>query len=69
MVPRRILPERVFGSRATVIANLSGHKDIAECAVIGISDALKGEIPCGFIVLKTGVKRPVKSAPCPLYPP
>ena len=38
---------------------LSGHKDVAECAVIGIADALKGEIPCGFIVLKAGVERPV----------
>jgi propionyl-CoA synthetase len=38
---------------------LSGHKDVAECAVIGVADALKGEIPCGFIVLKAGVNRPV----------
>jgi propionyl-CoA synthetase len=37
---------------------LSGHKDVAECAVIGIADALKGEVPCGFIVLKAGVNRP-----------
>ena len=37
---------------------LSGHKDVAECAVIGVADALKGEIPCGFIVLKAGVNRP-----------
>jgi acyl-coenzyme A synthetase/AMP-(fatty) acid ligase len=37
---------------------LSGHKDVAECAVIGITDALKGEVPCGFIVLKAGVARP-----------
>jgi propionyl-CoA synthetase len=37
---------------------LSGHRDVAECAVIGIADALKGEIPCGFIVLKPGVNRP-----------
>ena len=36
---------------------LSGHKDVAECAVIGIADALKGEVPCGFIVLKSGVNR------------
>ena len=36
---------------------LSGHKDVAECAVIGVADALKGEIPCGFIVLKAGVNR------------
>jgi len=32
--------------------------DVAECAVIGIADTLKGEIPCGFIVLKAGVNRP-----------
>ena len=38
---------------------LAGHKDVAECAVIGVADALKGEIPCGFIVLKAGVNRPV----------
>jgi propionyl-CoA synthetase len=38
---------------------LSGHKDVAECAVIGIADALKGEVPCGFVVLKAGVERPV----------
>jgi propionyl-CoA synthetase len=36
---------------------LAGHKDVAECAVIGIKDALKGEVPCGFIVLKAGVDR------------
>jgi propionyl-CoA synthetase len=36
---------------------LSGHRDVAECAVIGIADALKGEVPCGFIVLKAGVNR------------
>jgi propionyl-CoA synthetase len=38
---------------------LSGHSDVAECAVIGISDPLKGEVPCGFIVLKASVDRPV----------
>jgi propionyl-CoA synthetase len=38
---------------------LSGHKDVAECAVIGVADALKGEVPCGFVVLKAGVDRPV----------
>jgi propionyl-CoA synthetase len=38
---------------------LSEHKDVAECAVIGISDPLKGEVPCGFIVLKAGVDRPL----------
>jgi propionyl-CoA synthetase len=37
---------------------LAAHKDVAECAVIGIRDALKGEVPAGFIVLKAGVNRP-----------
>jgi len=38
-------------------AVLAGHPDVAECAVIGIRDALKGEVPCGFVVLKAGVER------------
>jgi propionyl-CoA synthetase len=38
---------------------LSAHRDVAECAVIGIADTLEGEVPCGFVVLKTGVQRPV----------
>jgi len=37
---------------------LASHKDVAECAVLGIKDELKGEVPCGFIVLKSGVNRP-----------
>ncbi|WP_445376499.1 propionyl-CoA synthetase [Niveispirillum fermenti] len=37
---------------------LSGHSDVAECAVIGVADALKGQLPLGFIVLKRGVDRP-----------
>ena len=36
---------------------LSGHADIAECAVIGVADQLKGQMPLGLIVLKTGVDR------------
>jgi propionyl-CoA synthetase len=36
---------------------LSSHQDVAECAVMGIKDELKGEVPCGFIVLKAGVTR------------
>jgi len=36
---------------------LSSHPDVAECAVIGIKDELKGEVPCGFVVLKAGVAR------------
>src|SRR5205085_8604617 len=36
---------------------LASHEDVAECAVIGIKDELKGEVPCGFVVLKAGVTR------------
>ncbi|MBU4260973.1 MAG: propionyl-CoA synthetase [Proteobacteria bacterium] len=36
---------------------VSGHPDVAECAVIGAQDALKGELPIGFIILKAGVDR------------
>jgi propionyl-CoA synthetase len=42
-------------------AVLAGHPDVAECAVIGIRDALKGEVPCGFVVLKAGVDRPTET--------
>ncbi|HTV35905.1 MAG TPA: AMP-binding protein, partial [Xanthobacteraceae bacterium] len=37
---------------------LAAHPDVAECAVLGVKDELKGEVPCGFIVLKSGVNRP-----------
>ncbi|HVX34779.1 MAG TPA: propionyl-CoA synthetase, partial [Hyphomicrobium sp.] len=37
---------------------LAAHPDVAECAVLGIADDTKGEVPCGFIVLKAGVNRP-----------
>ncbi|MES9894558.1 MAG: propionyl-CoA synthetase [Candidatus Thiodiazotropha endolucinida] len=36
---------------------LAGHADVAECAVIGVSDTLKGQLPLGFVVLKSGVER------------
>ena len=36
---------------------LSGHPDVAECAVVGVADALKGQVPLGFLVLKSGVDR------------
>jgi len=36
---------------------LSSHPDVAECAVIGMSNQLKGQVPCGFIVLKSGVSK------------
>jgi len=37
---------------------LAAHTDVAECAVIGVADELKGEIPLGLVVLKRGVDRP-----------
>ena len=36
---------------------LAAHPDVAECAVVGIADEIKGEVPIGFIVLKAGVQR------------
>ena len=36
---------------------LASHDDVAECAVIGIDDELKGQVPFGFLVLKAGVDR------------
>jgi propionyl-CoA synthetase len=36
---------------------LASHPAVAECAVIGVKDALKGEVPCGFVVLKSGIDR------------
>ena len=37
---------------------IASHPDVAECAVLGVKDEIKGEQPCGFIVLKAGVDRP-----------
>ena len=59
-------------SRTDDIINVAGHRrstgameevlsaqpDVAECAVIGVADALKGQLPLGFLVLKSGVTRP-----------
>nr|CAD6429815.1 propionyl-CoA synthetase [Rhizobium sp. Q54] len=37
------------------------HPDVAECAVIGVADPLKGQIPCGFLVLKNNISRDEKA--------
>jgi propionyl-CoA synthetase len=37
---------------------LASHPDVAECAVMGVADAIKGEVPLGLIVLKAGVRHP-----------
>jgi propionyl-CoA synthetase len=36
---------------------LASHPDVAECAVIGVADDLKGQVPIGLVVLKAGVLR------------
>ena len=36
---------------------LANHPDVAECAVIGVSDNLKGQLPVGFLCLTAGVDR------------
>ncbi len=36
---------------------IATHPDVAECAVIGVGDSLKGQLPVGFAVLKSGVKK------------
>ena len=57
--------------RTDDIINVAGHRlstggmeevlaslpDVAECAVIGVADPIKGEVPCGFLVLKAGVDK------------
>ncbi len=45
---------------------LSAHRDVAECAVIGVADQLKGQLPVGFVVLKSGVNRPEEEIPAEL---
>ncbi|MCH9006069.1 MAG: propionyl-CoA synthetase [Proteobacteria bacterium] len=40
---------------------LAAHPDVAECAVIGIADEMKGQLPLGLIVLNAGVERPSKT--------
>ena len=37
---------------------IATHRDVAECAVVGIADEMKGQVPAGFIVLSNGVDRP-----------
>jgi propionyl-CoA synthetase len=37
---------------------LASHPDVAECAVMGVADEIKGEVPVGLVVTKAGVARP-----------
>ena len=43
-------------STAEMEEAVSGHKDVAECCVVGIEDDLKGQIPFGLVVLKSGTQ-------------
>ncbi|MEM9572220.1 MAG: propionyl-CoA synthetase [Pseudomonadota bacterium] len=38
---------------------IAGHSDVAECAVIGVADKLKGQIPIGFVIVKDGAHNSV----------
>ncbi|MEP6630655.1 MAG: acetate--CoA ligase [Lapillicoccus sp.] len=42
-------------STGSIEAALAGHEAVAECAVIGVADELKGQVPRGLVVLKSGV--------------
>ena len=44
-------------STGSIEAALASHPDVAECAVVGVRDALKTQLPLGFVVLKSGVQR------------
>jgi propionyl-CoA synthetase len=37
---------------------LASHPDVAECAVIGVADVLKGQVPLGFLCVNAGTNRP-----------
>ena len=59
-----VIPEAVFTGKEAKAKNhdhgemeavLGGHDAIAECAVIGVQDELKGQLPLGLVVLKDGV--------------
>ncbi|MFB6931823.1 propionyl-CoA synthetase [Streptomyces chartreusis] len=47
-------------STGSMEETLAAHPDVAECAVIGVADALKGQVPRGFVVLKAGTDRDPK---------
>ena len=44
-------------STGSMEAVLASHAAVAECAVIGVNDSLKGQVPRGFVVLKAGVEQ------------
>ena len=54
-----VLAEKGIIKGDRVIIN---HPDIAECAVIGVEDELKGQLPLGLVVLKSGVNNDTKNS-------
>ena len=50
-------------STGSMEAVLAAHPAVAECAVIGVHDALKGQLPRGFVVLKAGVEISRRDSP------
>ena len=44
-------------STGTMEEVVATHPDVAECAVVGVADELKGQVPVGFVVLKAGADR------------
>jgi len=46
-----------MGHKSQMKEVLAGHADVAACAVIGVHDQLKGQVPVGFVVLKGTVDR------------
>ncbi|MBK8731161.1 MAG: propionyl-CoA synthetase [Tetrasphaera sp.] len=49
-------------STGSIEAALAGHPDVAECAVIGVADDFKGQVPRGLVVLKSGVDAETEGA-------
>jgi propionyl-CoA synthetase len=45
-------------SAGAIEAALGQHPSVAECAVIGVADELRGQVPCGFVVLRSGEHDP-----------
>jgi len=51
------VPEVGVGSNTGGVDPGKAHPDVAECAVVGVADALKGQVPLGLVVLNDGVDR------------
>lgn len=50
-------PGEVYWAASEMEEVIASHRDVAECAVVGVRDDLKGQVPLGFVVLTAGVER------------